>query len=696
MKMCQAIFYLLCDILHKDILHINEYMQSIKLEKVIDDYVFNHKDNSITVITKILEYCKNIENNVLTKPNDIALNYFYELMYIIDFMYKSVGLMMVVSTNTYMKEMDDHIKKYLDEFFSNKQMKKRLIEINKGIDDRALRKIIMKFIQNQSEKLKKIKGDMDTFSNIINTKLEENYVFNVVPEMKKYIDDLPDKILLDRNTYFYLQRKIKNSEIRKQIEKVYFKKTDKCMEDFGKLLLCRHKFAKENGCGTYFEYVKREAPEKSETVTHLINDLTIRIENRSRKEIDRIYRELQKDGYTKKVDLYDIIYYYEKLKTSYLFTPATALNVLFGTIKRFFGISFVKNSQKIKLWNKCVDSYNVVNDYGTCLGIVYFDLEKREGKLIQSPLCIHLCYQHKNILGEITVPKAVLLSGYIGINKKCMTYSDVVLLFREVGTLIQTIAHSTREIYQKSDEFAILMSQIMEYIAWEKDTIQSICDGLDETVCDHILFTRYINFANSLKMRCVNALFDHTIHNSTEFIETLAMCSKEGKTLGYVVQMLYKKIYSEVMSSQEDIINLDIFGINPMVIHQEINGNEGTLYGSILIEILSFSAYSLIKLGKGKDFINKVLCTDVNKLKELLYNFIIGLDDHSYGLYLHEVIGYNEIDTEVNLEEKKKINDATGANAIVTETSGNYFGESDPDSSSDDENIIHIEEKIKN
>ena len=86
-----------------------------------------------------------------------------------------------------------------------------------------------------------------------------------------------------------------------------------------------------------------------------------------------------------------------------------------------------------------------------------------------------------------------------------------------------------------------------------------------------------------------------------------------------------------------------------------------------------------------------MLCTDVNKLKELLYNFIIGLDDHSYGLYLHEVIRYNEIDTEINLEEKKKIN----TNVIVTETSGNYFGESDPDSGSDEENIIHIEKTEK-
>jgi len=665
-------------------------MQSIKLEKVMGDYIFNYKDNSLTVISKILEYCKNIENNVLSKSTEISLNYFYELMYIIDFMYKSIGLMMVVSTDISVKQMDDKIKKYLDEFFTNKQMKDKLIEINKEIKDDSLRKIILKFFQKQSNKLKKTKSEIDVLIGNINLRLEENSVLSTFPEMNKYIEDLPKKILLDRNMYFYLQRKIKNSDIRRQIENTYFQKTDKCIVDFGKLLLYRHKFAEENGCATYFEYVKRDSHEKSETVTHLINDLIVRIEARSRKEIDRIHRELLKDGYSKKVDLYDIIYYYEKLKTSYLFEPSVVINVLFGTIKRFFGISFIKNSSKIKLWNKNVETYNVVNDKGICLGVAYFDLIKRDNKVIQSPLCVHLCYQHKNILGEITVPKVVLLSGYTGMNKKCMTYSDAVLLFREVGTLIQTIAHSTREIYQKSDEFAILMSQIMEYIAWKKDTIHSICDGLDETVCDHILFTRYINFANSLKMRCVNALFDHTIHNSVDFIETLKICSKEEKTLGDVVKILYKKIYSEVMTPQKDIINLDIVGINPTVIHQEINGNEGTLYGSILIEILSFSAYSLIKLGKGKEFINNVLCANVNKLKELLYNFIIGLDDHSYGLYLHEVIGYNEIDTEVNLKEKKKIN----TNITITETSGNYFGESDPDSGSDEENIIHIEKAI--
>ena len=120
----------------------------------------------------------------------------------------------------------------------------------------------------------------------------------------------------------------------------------------------------------------------------------------------------------------------------------------------------------------------------------------------------------------------------------CMTYTDVIYLFKEVGNCIQKMAYSTNNgIYYDNSEFSMLMAQIMEYIAWEKSTLELICNGLDKSIMDHILFMRYIDFANSIKLRCVNAIFDHMIHNSRDLVQLIKLKKDDN-----VLKMLYKNI----------------------------------------------------------------------------------------------------------------------------------------------------------
>jgi hypothetical protein len=243
-----------------------------------------------------------------------------------------------------------------------------------------------------------------------------------------------------------------------------------------------------------------------------------------------------------------------------------------------------------------------------------------------------------------------------------------------------------------SDEFATLLPQIMEYIAWEKETINEICKGLDETVPDHILFTRYIDFANSIKLRCVNAFFDHIIHNSSDVIEMINDSIKKNGKAGNILLSLYKKIYSDIMSAQRDILNLNINGINSTLLYQEINGSEGMLYGNILTEILSYGVFSLIRSGRdkrnhknsGNYFIKNVLNSNPIKLKKTLYKFISKLGEDSYDLYLQKLIGYNEIDTDVNMKQ------------ILLDNNSNHFAEetNEPSSDEDLEEVIHMERRL--
>ena len=81
-----------------------------------------------------------------------------------------------------------------------------------------------------------------------------------------------------------------------------------------------------------------------------------------------------------------------------------------------------------------------------------------------------------------------------------------------------------------------------------------------------------------------------------------------------------------------------------------------------------------------------------DKFKELVKKFISKIEDN-YNLYLQELIGYNEIDTELNMKIK---NENSTHNS--TDNDINYFDDGDSDNYSDNnnkENMIFIDRKLE-
>lgn len=655
-------------------------MQSIKIEKIIGDHIFNYNSGSINVIKKILNHCRNTESLIITKSDDIVLLKVYDLLHTVDYIYKSIGLMMILTDcSPKIGEADKMVSDYLVDLYSNSILYDRLTKIkNKSVH---FGKIIKKFQEKQNKKIKDLCVDINNVTENIRKSLNTIPVVTNAKIIRSLVKtNVPSEIKLNKANYFILQKKIKNPEFRKEIEEIYFKKTEGCLSDFSKILILRHKLALEFGHSTFFEHIKHNSPGESLRAKELIKDLILKLQNRSKKELVRIQKELNKDGFKKKVDLRDIIYYYEKFKSVSLFSPSYVIAVIFQVLQNLFGVSFNEITYKEKLWCNSIKTFLVkVNNVDK--GYVHIDLLKSD-RCGVGVFSIQLCNRHVDEIGNMKLPQVALICNYSSGNDKCITYSDIVHLFREFGNIVQTIL---RPSYDKNDDFFTLMAQIMEFIAWEKTIISKLCKGGDNAIVDHILFTRYINFANSIKMRCVNSLFDHTIHNSSDFIKMLEDNSLLSSS---ILLKVYKKIYHDVMFSNESIINLDVTGISPTVIFQEINGSEGSLYSSILTEILSFSVYSSIKNNKGKEFINNIICSDNKKLKELLYKFITDMPENSYDLYLKEVIGHDEIDTELNILQNEKIKNT---NAILTET--NHFSDS-TNSSEDEEKVTYIEKQI--
>lgn len=641
----------------------------IDIDKIISECIFNedYKENPLVVTKKVIEHCTSLEK-------DINIDKLFELLCIIDTFYKSIGLMKILRKNKNYDECDTELEKYINNLFSNKKIFKKIKEINKANPTNLVNMIYKNFFEAKDDDLNEIYCKMNTLKKSIIKKIEEPV----------YVTIDNKKVLLNKDTFYSLQKKTKDANLRKEIERTYCEKSNRALNDFAELILLRHEYANELNYDTYFDYTKQKA--SLESIKQLIDDLTNKIEERSRKEIDRIHRELSKDCFNKKVDNNDIIHYYEKLKTVHMFKPIDVLRVLIDVSSNYFGILFSPCSYKSKLWSKKVMTCEV-SFQGKKLGHVHFDMYSSKDKVGHTPLCVKI---------SNSPTRLCLTTGYSDIKDKCMTYADVILLFREFGTVIQMITHDKNELIVKNDEYDVLMSQIMEYIAWEKKTIDKICNGLDKTVPDHIIFTRYINFAHSIKIRCINSLFDHILHNSTKLIDILEECQSQEDTknaMGEIILLYYKSIYSEVMNPQRDILNVEIPGINPTIIYQEINGNEGKIYSSILTEIFSFAVYELIKNGKGVDFIRDVISKESFSLKENLHKFISQLEGDSYDLYLREIIGYSEIDTEINKNQKLKYKKS---NDIITDTSAHHFyDDSEGEVHSESNDIIQLEGKRK-
>lgn len=581
-----------------------------------------------------------------------------------------VSVMMLVSKDPLWYNLDEKLNDHLVNFYNDTNFAKKINMIinhytqNPNLNQehtKFLEKVISKF--NTSKKIAKVDKSINIIQERIYNTLSHYQTLKIA---KKYIsiegscaiefDQSTNQnniasLLLTPKNYDRLVEHIESTSVRSEIETKYKSKTNLVLCDFAKLIVLRREFALLKGFGSYFKYMNNGKYDNTDTIKELIMTLNKKIETKSIREVKMIYNYFMRSyGSNDKHFLLmnnDITKYKIIHKNATKYAPAKVLDVIFMVAERYFNVSFkINNKRDIKLWNNNIIVYEASSNDSNQpikLGNIYVDLYKSQSKNIDVPIAIKISDKFILSDGKYSQSEVALLGNYE--NTECMSYGDVILLFKEFGYVLQNIAYiSSVGLINYDEEFSNFLPLVMECFALDREIIGLIlncCDtqqNYSKHIIDHIELEHRQHACFSLKLKCIDAKFDHIIHNSPELIDILKEAEKNNEDQGLIILKLYQNIYSEAMSNFDRMINTKIQYIEPRIIMQELNNLQGVLYSNLMNDIFAYVTYWSIKVKGRKDFRDIVLKNGTQNYRELIRNFIKRENTDCFQLFLSHIV----------------------------------------------------------
>lgn len=560
-------------------MNIDNFIESM-YKKNITTVMLNNVINPINTMFKLLQ-----NNSQLN--NEQFVNIIYEFLYSTNYIYKTIGLMNLVSDYNLI-DIDKRIEQYISLFYTNNDIQKRIQQIYENNNNYILKKILIDFDKLNDELLKKIEKKVQNLENLLNNGTMNNYLYLMCNENNR---TKRDKIYTEYT---------KNVNVN-----------DKIMKLFIDIIIERNNYAVSKNHNVYFELVKPLSKKESDAIKFMLNDLINRIDIISRNELINIKSQMNE-----KLQQHDIINHCSNQKKK-IFEIETVMKLLIKYTNKYFGLIIKETEQT--LWNKNIIVYEIFNKNNISFGFIYFDLMKNKTKKINNPLCIHLSQRYMDLKHIEHYTKIAIIAGF---TKNQINENDVLNLFKEFGIALQLMINNINDsgILIDNYELSILMSHIFEYIAINEFNITKHC------------------LAHTIKIKCINSLFDHIIHNSKSFTDNLKQNTNKKNI--ETIKLLYKNVFSNVMNSQKNIINTDINWIEPDLIQKELT-TPGLLYSNILIDILSYGIYYLLKI-KGKEvsneFIQLIMETKPDKIRKGLNNLISKYNIESYTIFIEHMM----------------------------------------------------------
>ncbi|MDP4238525.1 MAG: M3 family metallopeptidase [Bacteroidota bacterium] len=280
-----------------------------------------------------------------------------------------------------------------------------------------------------------------------------------------------------------------NRDLRRE---VYLANSSKCMlggefdnlDNIRKIVNTRLKIANLLGYKSFADYelIDRMADDKSK-VYDLLDKLLVAYRPTAEKEYTEVQDYADRNGSYFKIQPWDWSYYSEKLKAEKFsvndemlkpyFELENVKKGIFGLATRLYGIVFTKNKE-IPVYHPEVDAYDVTDENGRFLAVLYTDFHPREGK--QAGAWMNDFKAQKKIGKTDYRPQITVVMNFT----RPTDTKPALLTYDEVKTFLHEFGHSLHGMLTKCTyeslsgtnvyrDFVELPSQLMENWASEKE-----------------------------------------------------------------------------------------------------------------------------------------------------------------------------------------------------------------------------------
>lgn len=343
---------------------------------------------------------------------------------------------------------------------------------------------------------------------------------------------------------------MKYSKIRELRKQMYMAYNTQCAhndefdnKDIVKQLVNkRMEIAQLLGFETYADYVlKKRMAENSENVYKLLNDLLEAYSPAAHKEIEEIkHLAEQTEGEGFELMPWDFSFYAEKLKNEKYSLDEEALrpyfeleNVkkgVFGLATRLYGITFRENKD-IPVYHPDVQAFEVFDEDGTYLAVLYTDFHPRAGKRSGAWMTSYKEQWIEND-GTNSRPHVSVTMNFT----KPTAEKPALLTFSEVNTFLHEFGHALHGMFANTRfqcmsgtnvywDFVELPSQIMENFAVEKDFLNTFAkhyqtgEPIPENLIKSIVDSQNFNVAYACLRQLSFGLLDMAWYTRKELFD---------------------------------------------------------------------------------------------------------------------------------------------------------------------------------
>ena len=341
-------------------------------------------------------------------------------------------------------------------------------------------------------------------------------------------------ITLKAPSYIPFMTYADDRELRKQLYMAY---NTQCTHDNAhnnfeivkRIVNLRREVAQLLGYASYADFaLKNRMAEKPEHVYQLLNDLIKHYKAPAEKEMKAISALSDEE-----LKPWDFAYYSQKLKKKEFDLDAEMLRPyfelsqvkkgIFGLAERLYGITFKQNPD-IPVYHPDVEAFEVIDENGDFLAVLYCDFHPRKGK--QSGAWMTNYKEESEREGRPFVAIVMNLSKPTAEKPALLTLGEVETFLHEFGHALHGIFAKTRYAALSGTsvywDFVELPSQFMENYAVEKDFLSTFAKHYKtgEPIPDELLAkirkSRNFNVAYACMRQVSFGLLDMAYYTQTE------------------------------------------------------------------------------------------------------------------------------------------------------------------------------------